>query len=172
MAYVDPNTVHNPTTGNVIPASWGDTVRDCLEFLIDPPTCSVSNSAVQSLATNTLTDLTANTEQFDNDSMHSGSSARITIVTPGRYLFTACVRLDQAVTAGNLTVRFYLNGTTSYPLGIVQATTSGSYETIIAGSLPIGPLIAGDYVTCQSRHSDAGNQDHTLSNFSAMFLTR
>ena len=29
--YVDPQTIHNPSTGASPPASWGDAVRDALE---------------------------------------------------------------------------------------------------------------------------------------------
>ncbi len=32
MAYVDLNTIHNPSTGVSPPASWGDQVRDNFEF--------------------------------------------------------------------------------------------------------------------------------------------
>ena len=35
--YVDPQTVHNPTTGTSPPASWGDTVRDNQQYFSTPP---------------------------------------------------------------------------------------------------------------------------------------
>ena len=47
MPYVDPQTIDNPTAGNPIPAAWADQVRNNLEFLIAPPTCSVYTNPTQ-----------------------------------------------------------------------------------------------------------------------------
>lgn len=172
--YADLNGIHNPATGTVPPASWGDQIRENFEFLIEPPSCAVSNSTVQSVASATFTSLTADTESLDNASMHSTSvnTSRITITVDGTYLFSTTVRLAASVTTGNFTVRFIVNGTTSYVVGLVEVVTSASAETIIGSSIPIPGLVVGDYVEVQSRHSAASNQNHELGNFSAFFMSR
>lgn len=43
--YVDPQTVHNPTAGGVPPATWGDTIRDDLEFLVERPSAKMENDS-------------------------------------------------------------------------------------------------------------------------------
>ena len=72
MPYTDPQTIHNPATGTVAPATWGDILRENSEFLIDPPACSVTHSTTQSIATATTV------------------AAR---VTPKRLTTTPCTRL-------------------------------------------------------------------------------
>ena len=65
-----PDSVPSPTAG---PGGIPPGHRDDLEFLIDPPACSVYNSAVQVVATSTAATLLANSENFDNASMHCGT---------------------------------------------------------------------------------------------------
>ena len=89
----------------------GHQVRDNLEFLIDPPACSVFNTVAQSLATGSATVLDANSENFDNDAMHSNvtNNSRITVQTAGRYLFYTRVEFAANAT-GVREIRFNKNG--------------------------------------------------------------
>jgi hypothetical protein len=176
VAYVDPQTVHNPTTGTVIPASWGDTVRDCLEFLIDPPSCSVSASGAQSVGTGADTALTADTEQYDNDSMHSTSSntSRITITTAGRYLFTANVSYASSASTRVLTrFKHTLAG------GATSTTYACDSRAAIGGATPDQVSItrsfvmaAGDWMEVLVNQDSGGNLNVTLQEFVALFVTR
>ena len=174
MAYADLLTIQTLNTGDVLTAACMTQARDNEEFLIDPPAVSVFASASQTVTSATFEFLTADSENFDNDSMHSTATltSRITIQTPGRYLFFSCVRLEQPVVTGNLTVRFMVNNTTSYVIGLHEVTSSAGHETIVSGSRTIGPLVAGDYVSVESRHSAAGDAEHTLDEFAATFITR
>ncbi len=172
MAYVDTNTIHNPATGTVAPAAWGDQVRDNLEFLIDPPAVSLSGAATS--ATNgTIVTLTCNTENFDNDAMHSTvtNPTRITAQTAGRYDVTAVVRYDFTAGGGGRLLQFFVNGTTQYNVAQVGSTTVASRDTIISGGRKI-VLNAGDYVELRARQDSGGTINITCDEFAATFLTR
>ena len=170
MSYVDLNTIHNPATGTVAPAAWGDQVRDNDEFLIDPPVCSVKATVAQSIATGTTTVLVAGTEVFDNDGMHStvSNTSRITIQTDGRYLVLATVRFIANAT-GVRFAEFRRNGATLDT--IATSVGIGTLETVISGSRAF-VLTAGEYVEVVAHQSSGGNLDVGLMDFTAVFLTR
>ena len=175
MAYVDPATIHDPTTGQVIPASWGDTVRDCLEFLIDPPACSVYADTAQVVTTgSTGEQLTANQENYDNDNMHTGSNARITFRTAGRYFVSA--RVQYATGAGSRRLTQFLitpisTGTPGAVNADQRAPTGGGYSTIVSTDMTYVAAV-GDYVEVTAIHDVGSNLDVTLLEFVALFQTR
>lgn len=173
MAYVDPQSVHNPATGAVAPAAWGDTVRDCLEFLIDPPACSVYNSAAQSVANGTAqVVLNANSENFDNAAMHSTvtNPSRITIQTSGRYLI-GCTVLYDADVDGRRVTQFLINGATVL-FGDVRNANISAAVTPRASVTRTYVFTAGDYVEVTASHNSGAALDVTLNEFFALFLTR
>ena len=97
MPYTSPSTGHNPTTGNAIPASWGDDVNTALDYLATNfPHCSILESTAQSVANATEADLTSDEENSDIGGMHSiaANTERITIPASegGLYLAAATVR--------------------------------------------------------------------------------
>lgn len=171
MAYQDLNVLHNPSTGGVAPASWGDQVRDNFEYLIDPPVCSVFNSAAQSLTTGTDTVLTANSENFDNNTMHStiSNTSRITFQTAGRYLLNANLTFATSSTGVRKT-EFYLNGTTPLTGMLINATASPFLTDLQATRTRT--FIVGDYVEVRAFQNSGGNLNVTLVEFVALFLTR
>lgn len=172
MPYVDPNTVHNPATGTVAPAAWGDTIRDDLEFLIDPPACSVFNSSSVVVASATSAFLAANSENFDNDAMHSTVSltSRITGQTAGRYLFTVSLQYsDPGGATGNRWASLRVNGTTTFENMLVPAAVGNS--TIVTATKHL-VLAAGDFVEARAFHTQGANLNVTLLEFAALFLTR
>ena len=173
MSYVDLALIHDPVTGAVAPASWGDQIRENLEFLIDPPACSVNHSTNQSVPNATVTALLADTEQFDNDSMHSTSSntSRITIQTGGRYLIFATVRTGSNQT-GHRQVQIRANGdqvNSAYNIGRHDA--AGDASTVISGSRAL-VLSAGEYVECTLEHNAGIDVTTALEEFAAYFMTR
>lgn len=171
MAYADIATIQTIATGQPFLAATLQQIRDNDEHFADPPACSVYNSTTQSIGNASNTVLTANSENFDNDSMHSTASntSRITIQTDGRYLFSGTV-LFAANATGARSVGFLVNGTTAY---IATSTTN------IGGSLAMGVsgmraivLAAGDYVECRAYQSSGGNLDVTLTEFACFWMTR
>lgn len=160
------------STGDILTAADMTQARDNDEFLIDPPTCSVYNNAAVSTTTAVLTTMAANSENFDNDSMHSTvtNNSRITFTTAGRYLVMACVVWD-ANTTGERLVDFLVDGTTQYVGIAVSANTSGSQNTGLTASRMI-VATAGQYVECRTRQRSGGNLNAQLYEFAAQFLTR
>jgi len=145
--YVDPQTVHNPTTGGSPPASWGDTVRDNQQLFSTPPSVKAVRTAVQSLATATFTALAFTAaDEWDSDSFHSTTvnNTRITVPTGlgGTYHMI-----------GNLT---YASGTASQRFFSIKL--NGSADLAASNINPAGPnghvdtvsvmykLAAGDYI--------------------------
>jgi len=170
VPYVDLNTIHNPATGTVPPAAWGDQTRDNFEFLIDPPACSVKGSSAQSINNGTTTSLNAGTETFDNDSMHSTvtNTSRITIQTAGRYLVFALVRYAANVTNAR-TLGLLVNATTNHDLTNVDAASTG--DTFLSGSKSF-VFSVGDFVECRATQYSGGALNVTLEDFTAVFITR
>jgi hypothetical protein len=173
LAYADLNSIHNPATGTIAPAAWGDQARDNFEFLIDPPACSVhSIGTPQSLTSNVLTALTAPNENFDNDAMHStvSNTSRITGQTAGRYLFIANVSFAANATGGRL-LDMAVNGATLTGSGM-QFTSTGAGTPINLTYARMITLAVGDYVEARARQVSGGALNVELIEFGATFMTR
>lgn len=170
MAYADLLTVQTLNAGDVLTAAAMQQVRANEEFFVDPPACSIFNSAAQSVANNTLTAMTADSELFDNDSMHSTSvnTSRQAIQTAGRYLLVATLSFAGDID-GPRYGSFRVNGTTSYDgLGI----PSGVTNTLVVTSTRAIVLAAGDWVEAMCLHVAGAALNVTLKEFFAMFITR
>jgi hypothetical protein len=171
VSYVDLNTIHNPTTGTAIPASWGDQVRDNLEFLIDPPACSVYHTTGQTVPTVTATTLLADAEYFDNASWHStvSNTGRLTAGTAQRALIFCTVNFD-ADADGSRRLDLRVNGTTTYELFNI-ASGSGVSDVVVTGATAL-TMAANDYVEIRATHTAGNDLTVTLVEFGATFLTR
>jgi len=106
---------------------------------------SVYNSALQTIANNTYTALTFNTEQFDTNAFHSTATntSRFTIPAgyAGKYLINGQVLADNNAT-GTRSFYFYKNGagflyTTNVQGSTIEPSLTASY---------IADLAVGDYV--------------------------
>lgn len=168
MGYVDPNTIHNPATSSVAPASWGDTVRDDLEWLVDRPGCAVYNSATQNVSTSSNTTLTAGSELYDLDSMHSTvtNTSRITATTAGKYRMNGVVEWDSDAT-GRREIYLLVNGSTAHVVSVAAAVSGGTqtFEKILT-------LAAGDYVEVRVWQNSGGTRTPTLRQFAAQHVAR
>ena len=165
--YVDPQTVHNPTTGTSPPASWGDTVRDNQQLFSAPPSVKAVRTAVQSLAHNSYTALAFNAaDAWDTDSFHSTTSNNTRVTIPsglgGKYHLIASVTFAAGADSTRL-VQVRLNGATV--IGLLQAT-NGAAVGAFGASVPIMyQLAAGDYieVICYQYSTAALNITGSLS---------
>ena len=168
MGYVDPNTIHNPATSSVAPASWGDTVRDDLEWLVDRPGCAVYNSATQNVNTSSNTVLTADSELYDLDSMHStvSNTSRITATTAGKYRIAALVEWDTDAT-GRREAELLVNGSTVHTL-----VTATAVSGLTLNGSKILTLAAGDYVEVRVWQNSGTTRTATLRQFSAQHVAR
>jgi hypothetical protein len=176
MAYLDIQSLHNPSTGTVPPASWGDQIRDNLEFLVDPPACSISQSSSQTVASATTVVMgTTSLENYDNDAMHNDSSnrSRITVNTAGRYLAMATVFTDSFAGGVPSYYRFLFrkNGTTSIG-GFRMKNSADSNEAVRIAASRTLVMSAGDYMEVTFDHTLGGPIEVTLDEFQMHFLTR
>lgn len=173
MPYVDLNTIHNPATGTVAPASWGDQVRDNDEFLIDPPAVSIKESTAQSITNVTDTALTSDEENYDNNGMHStvSNTTRLTAQTAGRYLVWGQVQWAGNTGGFYRQMFFRVNGTTQYLVSLSPAIGDVSVGLQQSGSRTI-VLAVTDYVELMVRHNAGGALNCTMGEFGALFLTR
>lgn len=172
MPYVDPNTIDNPTTGQPIPAAWGDQIRANQEFFAESPQCSISGAAV-SCTSGTETTLTAASEAYDTDTMHSTASltSRITAKTAGKYLFWGTVAFDFHAT-GYRRVNYKLNGGAAVTLATANAVTSGGLNHV----MPVPPfslsLAVNDYIEVSVAQLSGGALNATLRELGAIWQSR
>lgn len=169
MPYADPQSTHNPTTGQVIPASWGDIIRDDLQYLaVNYPHCSIKETTAQAVTTSTWTALTSNEENYDVGGMHStvSNTSRITVPSGEGGVYDITVAVTHAQPGGAANERFVgvgLNGATpAYSLTSDTALTSSATSQSGATSMV---LAAGDFVECKVFHTRGSNLDITLNDF-------
>ena len=157
MVYADPQSTHNPTTATVIPASWGDIVRDDLEYLArNKPHARVYNSAnISHTTSGAFQAVTFNSERYDVGACHStvSNTSRLTVPSGegGKYLIGGCVQWFTNAT-GRRILKLRVNGTTDIAqveLALVSSESGGIVQTEYA-------LAAGDYVELHAFQSSGG----------------
>lgn len=173
-SYVDLATIHVPSTGSVAPASWGLQIRENQEAVIEPPNARVFNSTDQSVADGILSPvvLTADSEEYDNDGMHStvSNTARLTAQTDGRYLMSASVTFDSigsGTATGAAWFRQGASGQLIYGEVTIQAFTGGAVSIVEAFTLN-----AGDFVVVMASHNVGSAHDVRLRSFTTVKLSR
>ena len=137
--------------------------------------CYLSKSANQSIANNTTTSITFDTEQYDTDGFHSTvtNTERITIPVgkAGKYLI-----IGQLAYASNSTGNRYIslnkNGTINFGR-VVLAAINGDVTWVIAST--VLNLAEGDYVQMRADQSSGGSLNALgtaidVTTFSATFL--
>ncbi len=160
MAWVDPNTVSNPTTGAIITAAWGDIIRDDLEYLArNSPHCEAYRSSSQSIPHNTATNITFPSETYDVGGIHSTSvnTDRLTVPSgeDGKYDISAGAQFA-AAGGGYRQIRITKNGADLIPDRHVTFDASTTAVTSLALSLSAVPLVAGDIVRLLVIQSQGG----------------
>lgn len=171
MPYVDPQTVHNPTTGQVAPASWGDAVRNVGEYALrNKPHCKAYATTSSVFIPGIFGFLPANAEDWDVGGMHStfSSNSRLTIPSgeDGKYRGVAWIDAVNPAgsPAGRRSVRVRKNG-----VDIISAHTQPA-DPVATTAITIpweDNLVAGDYVQVEFGHTDDDDLDVTLRFFTA-----
>ena len=155
MAWTDPNTVHNPTTGNVIPASWGTMVnQNLLHLRNSPETAAALWHGAQTINNATITAVSFTVELWDNANMwQSPNPTRFRAPTDGRYLFTASVSF-QAHSTGVRTV-WLRDSRSGVSFGIHRENATLSDTATICCSGLVW-LYADDYVEVYVEQNSGG----------------
>lgn len=164
MAYSDPNSIHNPSTGTSPPASWGDNLRDNIVWLAGDsasgnpkPMCRVYHNTSQSVATATWTSLAFNSERYDVGTMHSTSTntSRITIPSGGDgvYSIGGSMQFANGSSTGVRVAGILLNGATYLQTNGFNSVTSDATSVVVQCDYK---LAAGDYIQLQAYQTSGG----------------
>lgn len=174
MAYADPQSTSNPTTGQPILAAWGDIVRDDLEYLArNKPHARVYNSSAFShTSSGSFVAITFNSERYDVGGCHSTvtNTSRLTVPSGegGKYAIGGCIQWATNGTGRRL-LKLRLNATTDLcqvELPITSNESGGIIQTEYA-------LAAGDYVELFAFQSSSGTLAvNAVGNFSPDFWFR
>ena len=156
MAWTNPNSVHIPTTGNVIPASWGAMVnQNLLHLRHSSETAAAVRDTTQTINNVTLTVISFTTELWDNTDMWSSSNpTRFWAPVDGIYLFTAFVSFYGNAT-GHRTVYLRSNRDGGDTFGIQRQDAAPSQMTAVSCSGIVG-LLADNYVEVYVEHTSGG----------------
>ena len=121
--------------------------------------CAVYNAAAQSIANNTLTALSFDTDAIDTNGFHptGAGNARITIPTGlgGKYLISASMRFGLSLT-GKRTMSLFLNG--GQVVDIAEEVANNDQYLMISKSFILS-LNAGDYLELGVFQNSGGNLD-------------
>jgi hypothetical protein len=160
LAWTNPTT---RSTGNTISAAiWNADVVDNLDWLAHEstggaPTCGVFNNANFSVANNTLTAITFNSERWDIGACHSTSSntSRLTVPSGGGGIYMIGGNVQYASSAtGVRSTSIRLNGTTT----IAAMSDNSLTATTLAHTIcTMRRLAAADYVELTVFQTSGGN---------------
>ena len=134
---------------------------DSTQFIDSPtqPRARARNSAVQSVANNTLTALTLDTEDYDIGAMHSTASntSRMTVPTGGDGLYLIIGKTAFAASAtGNRLLRLTKNGSAIGADVAHEATATIGMQMMISC---VEVLAAADYIELVAYQNTGGNLD-------------
>jgi hypothetical protein len=145
----------------VLAAKLNANTTQALRFLLDPPKCIVyyTNGTNTTLASSNFIDIPMGGELVDNDNMHSNTtnSNRITINTPGMYLFHGMGNFGNT-SAGNTRI-LQIRKNDGVQLGYHINSNVGF--TQIFGVSVIAPMVAGDWVSLQGWHNTGASLSMT-----------
>jgi hypothetical protein len=121
------------------------------------------NSAVQSLANATNTNITMDSEFYDTNGFHTGSNATITIPSgqAGKYLLVGAITYA-ANSSGQRYANFNINSSgATNPQLVFQTTASGIASTLIVN---VWDLAVNDTVALQGNQTSGGNLNVVVQN--------
>ncbi len=165
MAYVDLNSIQNPSAGATILSAWGDQARDNFEAIRNPFRCNVNNGFENVTDTTTWTVTFAN-EIYDTDGMFGAPSQIVTIQHDGLYDLRASVHWDANAT-GRRFLQVIKNGVTD--LDNTDLEPSSVAPTDFQCIVPPVNLVAGDQLTLIVQQT-SGITLQALVAFSALFI--
>jgi hypothetical protein len=150
-----PSTIHDPATGGVIPASWGDAVNEFCDDRDTGPAARVYRSSSQAIPSGTWTTVTFDSERYDTADLHEAAINPSRLTAPagkgGVYLVWFGGQL--ADTPGQIQARLRANGGIVYAVHGVYDTGDDSPAYRYFQVAALIPMAAGDYVEAQVYHN-------------------
>ena len=153
MAFNTPSTVS--TGGTATAALWNTSVRDNINFLVDPPMCQAQRASNQTITSASSTAIAMTGDVFDTDTMHdpTTNNTRITCNTAGVYLFTGTIQFD-ANSSGVRYLQLWLNGTTDIA-DVGSTSTSATNLTKLSIAFP-WQMAVNDYMEMRAYQTSGG----------------
>jgi hypothetical protein len=154
VAFVDPDTVHNPSSGGIAPASWFTTLEADFRSITGRVGCSLTESGAQDVATPGTSTLTLGTVEWNNGMTTStANTIKVPASYAGKYMISATFRIvNTGPTAANSTILdVMLNGTSIYREYAARSGASGSSQGM-GCSFPY-PLAVNDLLTLSTTAS-------------------
>jgi len=163
MAYTNPPT--RSTGNNITAAIWNSDLANNFKWFAHEatggaPACRAFNSTNFSVADNTLTAITLNSERYDIGGCHStvSNTSRLTVPSGGGGIYSigGSATFDANATGVRLLL-IRLNGTTDIGAnGVSSASAGGSQQINVSSDFR---LAAGDHVELVAFQSSGGNLD-------------
>lgn len=153
-------------------AQWNSDVDAAIGFLENPPRCQVKNSIAVSTTSGTALLLTADTENYDTDTMHSlvSNTSRVVANTPGLYDVKVIVSFVANATGYRaVDLRKNAAGASGGGTDIVQvniASFQAVAPTVVAFGFEV-QLALNDYLELFAVQNSGGALNATLLSFSA-----
>lgn len=153
-------------------AAYLNSVRDALNFLLNPPAATlVQITTVTTLTTATWTVIGMDSSTFDNYGGHSNSvnPSRYTVQVAGKYLVGGTDAFTTNAT-GSRGVSIWKNGAfIQGPYALGPSTGAHAMSAGIAGF--IIPCAVGDYLELAAFQDSGGNLATTITSSQTSFLT-
>lgn len=151
-------TTHTFSAGEVVTdTTMNNNITAVLNFLMAPPICQARQTVAQSLANNTATVLTLDSEDVDSTGMHSTvtNTGRLTAVYPGWYAM-----LPGYSSAGNATgqrvMSLQVNGTGVNGSGATEPSPIAAISSRGTGRPMLVFLNVGDFVELSALQNSGG----------------
>lgn len=145
------------TAGSILTAAQLNTnLRDAINFLINAPVCQCRQTVGQSIANTTAQSITFDTEDVDNDGMHSTvtNTDRLTAVTAGRYTLGGGVSYPANGT-GSREADWFVNATVVNGGGASIPATAAAVQYVATRAISVF-LNVGDFITLGAFQSSGG----------------
>ena len=145
------------TPGETEVGSYLNSLRDALNFLINPPILTATQASGQSIPNVTWTSLALDATSVDSYGMHSNSvnNTRAVAQVAGWYLVCGSVNWNPNST-GNRGIRLAKNGTAIVGSGAFRLPTGAGNTDGMGSSSLLAFLAVGDYVEVQAFQSSGG----------------
>lgn len=141
----------NWTPGETEVGAYLNSVRDALNFLLNPPVAVLEQATVQSIANSSWTSVALDSSVVDSYGMHSNvtNNTRATAQVAGWYLPLGASAFSINAT-GERATRFTVNGAGVNATSVTKAAiATGDYTVTPAVSVPVY-LNVGDYLEVQA----------------------
>jgi hypothetical protein len=170
VTYVDPDSIHNPSSGGVAPATWFTTVEADFRSITGRVGCSLTASSNQSVTAPGTTTITLGTVQWNNGMTTGAVANAITVPTSyaGKYMISATMRLTHVPSGSNFVTLDVLNNGAGIFREYADRVGAAGGVQAFACQFPFA-LIVGDDLTLSTTMS--ANTSTGSTNTSVAYVT-